>query len=110
MKNQKVKEIHLRVPLKLSEEIENNINVKTKNEAYMKVLYRGTKNSDILVRVEKLENEMNIMKKYDKYIIFLLEQVYADLEFEKRDKNKSKNLIELKKEFQKISKKKDHSL
>ena len=110
MKNQKVKEIHLRVPLKLSEEIENNKNVKTKNETYMKVLYRGTKNNDILVRVEKLENEMNIMKKYDKYIIFLLEQVYADLEFEKRDKNKSKNLIELKKEFQKISKKKDHSL
>ena len=31
----------------------------------MKVLYRGTKNNDILVRVEKLENEMNIMKKYD---------------------------------------------
>ena len=110
MKNQKVKEIHLRVPLKLSEEIENNKNVKTKNETYMKVLYRGTKNNDILVRVEKLENEMNIMKKYDKYIIFLLEQVYADLDFEKRDKNKSKNLIELKKEFQKISKKKDHSL
>ena len=110
MQNKKVKEIHLRVPLKLSEEIENNKNVKTKNEAYMKVLYRGTKNNDILVRVEKLENEMNIMKKYDKYIIFLLEQIYADLDFEKRDKNKSKNLIELKKEFQKISKKKDHSL
>ena len=33
MKNQKVKEIHLRVPLKLSEEIENNKNVKTKNES-----------------------------------------------------------------------------
>ena len=110
MKNKKVKEIHLRVPLKLSEEIENNKNVKTKNEAYMKVLYRGTKNNDILVRVEKLENEIDIIKKYDKYAIFLLEQIYADLEFEKRDKNKSKNLIELKKEFQKINQKKDHSL
>ena len=52
----------------------------------------------------------NKIKQYDKYAIFLLEQIYADLEFEKRDKNKSKNLIELKKEFQKISKKKDHSL
>ena len=71
----------------------------------MRVLYRGTKHNDILVRIDKLETEMNIMKKYDKYIIFLLEQVYADLDFEKRDKNKSKNLIELKKEFQKISKK-----
>ena len=95
MKNQKVKEIHLRVPLKLSEEIENNKNVKTKNEAYMRVLYRGTKNNDILVRVEKLENEIDKIKQYDKYAIFLLEQIYADLEFEKRDKNKSKNLIEL---------------
>ena len=101
MKNQKVKEIHLRVPLKLSEEIENNINVKTKNEAYMKVLYRGTKNSDILVRVEKLENEIDKIKQYDKYAIFLLEQIYADLDFEKRDKNKSKNLIELRNEFKK---------
>ena len=110
MQNKKVKEIHLRVPLKLSEEIENNKNEKTKNEAYMKVLYRGTKNNDILVRVEKLENEIDIIKKYDRYAIFLLEQIYADLEFEKRDKNKSKNLIELKKEFQKINQKKDHSL
>lgn len=110
MQNKKVKEIHLRVPLKLSEEIENNKNVKIKNEAYMRVLYRGTKNNDILVRVEKLENEIDIIKKYDRYAIFLLEQIYADLEFEKRDKNKSKNLIELKKEFQKINQKKDHSL
>ena len=110
MKNQKVKEIHLRVPLKLSEEIENDKKAKTKNEAYMRVLYRGTKNNDILVRVEKLENEIDIIKKYDKYTVFLLEQIYADLEFEKRDKNKSKNLIEIKKEFQKISKKKNHSL
>ena len=70
MKNKKVKEIHLRVPLKLSEERESNKNVKTKNEAYMKVLYRGTKNNDILVRVEKLENEMNIMKKYDNILYF----------------------------------------
>ena len=34
----------------------------------------------------------------------------ADLDFEKRDKNKSKNLIELRNEFKKISKKNNHSL
>ena len=110
MKNQKVKEIHLRVPLKLSEEIENDKKAKTKNEAYMRVLYKGLKYNDILKEIQELRTEIKIVKTIDNYGIFLLEQIYSDLDFEKRDKNKSKNLIELKNEFQKISKKNNHSL
>jgi hypothetical protein len=106
MKNKKVKEIHLRVPLKLSEEIESKEKAKTKNETYVRALYKSTKYNDILVRIDKLENEINIIKNYNRYIIFLLEQVYVDLDFEKRDKNKSKNLIELKNEFRKKQTKK----
>ena len=108
-KNNKIKEIHLRVPLKLSEEIESKEKAKTKNETYVRALYKSTKYDDILVRIDKLENEINMMKNYDRYIIFLLEQIYADLDFEKKDITKSKNLIELKNEFKKQTKK-HHSL
>ena len=73
-------------------------------------VYKGLKYNDILKEIQELRTEIKIVKTIDNYGIFLLEQIYSDLDFEKRDKNKSKNLIELKNEFQKISKKNNHSL
>ena len=108
--NNKTKEIHLRLPQDLVHDIESDKKAKTKNEAYKKVLYKGLKYNDILKEIQELRTEIKIVKTIDNYGIFLLEQIYSDLDFEKRDKNKSKNLIELKNEFQKISKKKNHSL
>ena len=99
--NEKIKEIHLRLPQNLVDEIENDKKAKTKNEAYKKVLYKGLKYNDILKEIRELRTEIKIVKTIDNYGIFLLEQIYADLDFEKRDKNKSKNLIELRNEFKK---------
>ena len=99
--NEKIKEIHLRLPQNLVDEIENDKKAKTKNEAYKKVLYKGLKYNDILKEIQELRTEIKIVKTIDNYGIFLLEQIYADLDFEKRDKNKSKNLIELRNEFKK---------
>lgn len=104
LKNNKIKEIHLRLPLNLVDDIESDRKAKTKNEAYKKVLYKGLKYNDILREVQELRTEIKILKTIDNYEIFLLEQIYADLDFEKKDITKSKNLIELKKEFIKKNK------
>ena len=104
LENNKIKEIHLRLPLNLVDDIESDKKAKTKNEAYKKVLYKGLKYNDILREVQELRTEFKILKTIDNYEIFLLEQIYADLDFEKKDITKSKNLIELKKEFIKKNK------
>lgn len=104
LENKKIKEIHLRLPQSLVDDIECDKKAKTKNEAYKKVLYKGLKYNDILREVQELRTEIKILKTIENYEIFLLEQIYADLDFEKKDVRKSKNLIELKKEF--IKKKK----
>ena len=104
LKDNKIKEIHLRLPQNLVDDIESDKRAKTKNEAYKKVLYKGLKYNDILREVQELRTEIKIVKTIDSYGIFLLEQIYADLDFEKKDITKSKNLIELKKEFIKKNK------
>ena len=104
LENKKIKEIHLRLPQDLVDDIESDKKAKTKNEAYKKVLYKGLKYNDILREVQELRTEIKIVKTIDSYEIFLLEQIYADLDFEKKDITKSKNLIELKKEFIKKNK------
>ena len=104
LENKKIKEIHLRLPQDLVHDIESDKKAKTKNEAYKKVLYKGLKYNDILREVQELRTEIKIVKTIDSYEIFLLEQIYADLDFEKKDITKSKNLIELKKEFIKKNK------
>ena len=104
LKDKKIKEIHLRLPQNLVDDIESDKSSKTKNEAYKKVLYKGLKYNDILKEVKELRTEIKIVKTIESYSIFLLEQLYADLDFEKKDIKKSKNLIELKKEFIKKNK------
>ena len=104
LENKKIKEIHLRLPQDLVDDIESDKKAKTKNEAYKKVLYKGLKYNDILREVQELRIEIKILKTIENYEIFLLEQIYADLDFEKKDITKSKNLIELKKEFIKKNK------
>lgn len=104
LKDNKIKEIHLRLPQNLVDDIESDKRSKTKNEAYKKVLYKGLKYNDILKEVQELRTEIKIVKTIESYSIFLLEQLYADLDFEKKDIRKSKNLIELKKEFIKKNK------
>ena len=99
LKNNKIKEIHLWLPLNLVDDIESDKKAKTKNEAYKKVLYKGLKYNDILREVQELRTEIKIVKTIDSYEIFLLEQIYADLDFEKKDVTKSKNLIEFKEHF-----------
>ncbi len=99
LENKKIKEIHLRLPQTLVDDIECDKKAKTKNEAYKKVLYKGLKYNDILREVQELRTEIKIVKEVDSYAIFLLEQIYADLDFEKKDVRRSRNLIELKKEF-----------
>ena len=49
-----------------------------------------------LLFVEKLVKSMKIQSNYIK---LLVEQIYADLDFEKKDVTKSKNLIEFKEQF-----------
>lgn len=104
LENRKIKEIHLRLPQALVDDIESDKKAKTKNEVYKKVLYKGLKYNDILREVQELRTEIKMLKTIENYEIFLLEQIYADLDFEKKDITKSKNLIELKKEFIKKNK------
>ena len=99
LENKKIKEIHLRLPQTLVDDIECDKKAKTKNEAYKKVLYKGLKYNDILREVQELRTEIKMLKTIENYEIFLLEQIYADLDFEKKDVRRSRNLIELKKEF-----------
>ena len=100
IKQNKFQEIHLRLPNDLYNEIEKVRGKLSKNEICIEVLYKG-----LMVRDMQYINK--IIKSIDNKISYsklLLEQIYADLDFEKKDITKSKNLIELKKEFIKKNK------
>ena len=94
-KQNKFKEIHLRVPLDLYEEIEKNRGDLSKNEIYTDYLFKGIE----IKNIEQIRKLVKSIKIQSNYIKLLVEQIYADLDFEKKDVTKSKNLIEFKEQF-----------
>ena len=94
-KQNKFKEIHLRVPLDLYEEIEKNRGDLSKNEIYTDYLFKGIE----IKNIEQIRKLVKSMKIQSNYIKLLVEQIYADLDFEKKDVTKSKNLMEFKEQF-----------
>ena len=100
IKQNKFQEIHLRLPNELYNEIEKIRGKLSKNEICIEILYKG-----LMVRDMQYINK--IIKSIDNKISYsklLLEQIYADLDFERKDINKSKNLIEFKELFIKKNK------
>ena len=95
MKENKFKEIHLRIPIELYKKVEKERGNLSKNEVYTDLLIRGIQSAH-LENIEDIIKSMNIKIHYIK---LLLEQIYADLDFEIKDVSKSKNLIEFKKLF-----------
>ena len=67
LENNKIKEIHLRLPQSIVDDIECDKKAKTKNEAYKKVLYKGLKYNDILREVQELRTEIKIVNTIDSY-------------------------------------------
>jgi len=94
-KQNNFKEIHLRVPLDLYEEIEKNRGDLSKNEIYTDYLFKGIE----IKNIEQIRKLVKSMKIQSNYIKLLVEQIYADLDFEKKDVTKSKNLMEFKEQF-----------
>ena len=100
MKGNKLKDIHLRVPIDLYNKIEKERGDLSKNEVYTDLLIKGVQIAHI-ENIEEIIKSINIKTNYTK---LLLEQIYADLDFERKDVSKSKNLIEFKEQFTKKSK------
>lgn len=100
MKENKLKDIHLRIPIDLYNKIEKERGDLSKNVAYTDLLVKGVQ----ITHIEDIEKMIKSINNKTNYAKLLLEQIYADLDFERKDVSKSKNLIEFKEQFIKKSK------
>lgn len=86
------KEVHLRLSDELYEELENNRNINKKSDYYIDLLVRGLKYDEINTKLEHALNLINRIDSKETYNKLLLEQIYSDLDFERKDPKSSVNL------------------